>query len=328
MTRALRSTLLGIGAVLAAGVVATLVFLAPRRSAPMTTVEDLRARYTTEASRFVDVNGVRVHYADEGSGPVLVLLHGSFGSLRTFDDMVPRLAAKYRVLRYDQPPGGLSGPVDPGFRMTMEGFLHAFLERVGASRVALLGTSSGGIIAYRYAATYPDDVTALVLTNVPPSAPVDNAGARRRTPMVAQLSSRACAALSRPLSRPQSQTCWRDFLGSMFVREARVTDALVERYYDLNRHPGARQFTSMTAIMRDDAKVRDFLGRVRAPTLLLWSREDPVLPPATAATMASRLTGAPVRTEWLENVSHYPPIEAPDEVADATLRFLDSIAPR
>lgn len=293
-------------------------FLSARRSAPTTTVDDLRARYATPQSRYVDVAGVRVHYRDEGSGPPVVLLHGSFGSLRTFDDFATELGGRYRLIRYDQPPGGLSGGVPKEFSMTMEEFLHAFLAQIGVSKVALVGTSSGGIIAYRYAATYPDDVTAVVLTNVPPSAPVDNAGARGRLSWYSQLSTMACAKYAKPWSR----MCWQDFLESMFLRRERVTPALVDTYYDLNRRPDGRQFTSMTAMMKDDAKVRDFLGRVRAPTLLVWSQDDPVLPPKTVDTMASRLTGTKVEKVLLENVSHYPPLEAPKQVAAATDAFL------
>jgi pimeloyl-ACP methyl ester carboxylesterase len=314
MHRAVRS----IAVVVIVLLVAAAAFLLPRRSAPLTTVEELRRQYGLPQSRYVDVAGVTVHYTDEGSGPALLLVHGSFGSLRTWDELVPVLASRYRVIRYDQPPGGLSGPVGPDFRLTSEQFLREFLARLAVQKVAIAGTSSGGIIAYRYAATFPDDVTALVLTNIPPSAPVDNAGARGRTTPFEQLSSVVCGRYANPWSR----TCWRDFLGSMFVRDERVTDALVTQYYDLNRHPGARQFTSMTAIMKDDAKVRDFLARVRAPTLLVWTREDPVLPPKTAQTLASRLTATRTETVWLENVSHYPPLEAPQEVAAAASEFL------
>jgi pimeloyl-ACP methyl ester carboxylesterase len=305
-------------ALLAVVAIAAAAFLGARRSAPTTTLDDLRARYATPQSRYVDVAGVSVHYRDEGTGPTVVLVHGSFGSLRTYDDFAAELGGRYRLIRYDQPPGGLSGGVSKEFSMTMEEFLHAFLAQIGVSKVALVGTSSGGITAYRYAATYPDDVTALVLTNVPPSAPVDNAGARGRLSWYSQLSSMACAKYAKPWSR----TCWQDFLESMFLRRDRVTPALVDAYYDLNRRPDGRQFTSMTAMMKDDAKVRDFLGRVRAPTLLVWSQDDPVLPPKTVDTMASRLTGAKVEKVLLENVSHYPPLEAPREVAAATDGFL------
>lgn len=291
-----------------------------RRSAPLSSLEELRTRYGTSASRYVDVAGVRVHYQDEGHGAALLLLHGSFGSLQTFDDMLPLLRERYRVIRFDQPPTGLSGPVPKGFTMTPEAFTKAFLERIGVGRVALFGTSSGGIFAYRYAATYPDQVTALVLANVPPSAPVDNAGARRRQPWLEQLSGIVCDG-----ARPRSRTCWHDFLHSMFVRDDRVTDALVERYYDYNRQPGAGQLTSIAAIMRKDDEVIGFLSRVRAPTLLLWGTSSPVLPPETATLMVSRLTATKPELRRLERVAHYPPLEAPREVAEAMLEFLGRV---
>ena len=247
-------------------------------------------------------------------------MHGSFGSLHMFDDLVPRLADRYRVIRFDQAPGGLSGPVPAGFTMTPEQFTHEFLAKLGVGPVAVLGTSSGGIYAYRYAASYPQDVTAVVLTNVPPSAPVDNAGAARRQPWLTQLSSLTCAKFAKPWSK----TCWHDFLESMFVRRERVTDELVTRYYDLNRRPEASQFTTMTAIMREDDKVIDFLGRITAPTLLVWGTDSKVLPPPTGQLMFDRLTGTKPELKVVQRVAHYPPLEAPREIADLVGPFLAS----
>jgi pimeloyl-ACP methyl ester carboxylesterase len=293
-------------------------YWAARRCAPMTTVEVLRTQYGTPASRYVDVDGVTVHYQDEGRGPVLLMLHGSFGSLHTFDELMPTLRGQFRVIRFDQPPTGLSGPVPEGFATTPEAFTRAFLERIGVSRVALFGTSSGGIFAYRFAATYPQQVDAVVLANIPPSAPVDNAAARGRLSWQYRLSGDVCARFA----RPWSYSCWEDFLRSMFVRQERVTAALVTRYYDLNRQPGARQLTSIAAIMRKDDEVRGYLSRVTAPTLLIWGSDSPVLPPDTADLLASRMTATRAQIVRLERVAHYPPLEAPDEVATATRDFL------
>lgn len=278
----------------------------------------LAKQYATAESKFVEVDGVQVHYRDEGRGPVIVLLHGSFGSLRNFDGMAARLRRHFRVIRYDQPPGGLSGTVPEGFSGTMEGFLRHFLQRLGVEQSILLGTSSGGIIAYRYAATYPSSVRALVLSNVPPSAPVDNAGAARRAPEHIQRKLAACTKAG----EPRSEECWRVFLEFNFVRSGEITPKLVREYTDLNRRVDSQRFSSMTALMRDDALVRDFLGRITAPTLLLWGQEDFVLPPQTMQTMAGRLTSARVEQRLLRNVSHYPPLEAPREVTYETLAFL------
>lgn len=286
------------------------------------TQQEVEARYRTRESRFIDVEGVRVHYRDEGRGPVIVLLHGSFGSLRNFDGMTMRLRKRFRVIRYDQPPAGLSGEVPENFSGTMEGFLAKFLDRIEVREsVVLLGTSSGGIIAYRFAATYPARVKALVLSNVPPSAPVDNAGAARRAPADIQRKLAACTKAGEPRDRD----CWRVFLDFNFVRKQEITPALVREYTDFNRKVGAQRMSVMTPLMRDDVAVREFLGKITAPTLLLWGREDYVLPPETMTTMASRLTAARVERNLMPVVSHYPPLEAPSEVTEATLRFLRSL---
>lgn len=310
---------LAVGAV-AVALVVTGQFFAARRSAPPVSFADVQASYSDDSSQ-IEVAGVNVNYRDEGKGPALVLLHGSFGSLRMFDDMVQELGGGYRTIRYDQPPSGLSGAVPPEFSLTSEAFLSEFLNRLGVGPVALLGTSSGGIIAYRFAATYPERVRALILSNIPPSAPVDNEGARARLPLKLRWSMGVCVRYARPFSR----TCWRDFLNSFFERRHRVTDALVTEYYDLNRRPGATEFTSMTAIMRDDGEVRRFLGAVKAPTQLIWGMLDPVLPPPTLELLADRLSATTVRVDRLEDINHYPPLEAPEEVAELTRQFLGEL---
>jgi pimeloyl-ACP methyl ester carboxylesterase len=320
-TKPLGRRILGTTLAAIAGVAAlTGWFLAARRDAPPVTLAELPPRYGRDA-RQLEVAGVQVNYRDDGSGPVLVLLHGSFGSLRMFDDMVRELGPGYRVIRYDQPPSGLSGPVPKDFNLTSEQFLSGLLDKLAVGKVSLLGTSSGGIIAYRFAAAYPERVNALILSNVPPSAPVDNSGARRRLPITLRWSLGICLKYSRPFSR----TCWQDFLVSNFWRRARVTDELVTEYYELNRRPGASEFTSMTAIMRKDAEVVRLLAAVKAPTLLVWGTKDPVLPVATASLLASRLTSASTRTELFDDVSHYPPLEAPAEIAAATRKFLQTL---
>ncbi len=297
------------------------LFFAQRRPAPTISVPELKALYATPQSKFVDVGGMPVHYMDEGQGPTILMLHGSFGNLHTFDDVAAQLKDRYRVIRFDQPPAGLSGPAPDGFALNPEQFVHAFLVAIDVPRVAVLATSSGGILAYRHAAAYPDEVSALILTNVPPSAPVDNAGAMRRAPFFTRLSLTTCLKYSRPWSR----TCTEDFLRSTFHRQDRVTEAVVTQYYDFGRRSDSRQPNTMTGIMRKDDEVVGYLARVKAPVKLIWGAMDHVLPPATATTMAQRLTATTTETMVLADVSHYPPLEAPDEVAAATDQFLQRV---
>lgn len=207
MPALLRNALLGIvGLALVAAIVATLSDIAPRRNAPPITLDQLRQQYQTPASKYVEVAGVQVHYQDEGSGPVLLAFHGSFGALQTYDGVAAKLRDRYRIIRFDQPPTGLSGPVPPGFDLTPEAFVHEFLGKLGVGPVAVIGNSSGGIFAYRFAASYPQDVNAVVLVNTPPSAPVDNAGALARQPWIEQLSVKTCAKFARAGPSPAGAT--------------------------------------------------------------------------------------------------------------------------
>lgn len=114
----------------------------------------------------------------------------------------------------------------------------------------------------------------------------------------------------------------------MYVRKERVTDALVQQYYDYNRQPSAGQMTTIAAIMKVDAQVIGFLSKITAPTLVIWGTHSPVLPPETSKILLSRLTATRPELKVLENVAHYPPLEAPDEVAAAAGEFLDRVVPR
>jgi pimeloyl-ACP methyl ester carboxylesterase len=117
----------------------------------------VEARWTNEHSRYLDLGPTRVHYRDEGRGaddrPTLLLVHGTFASLHTWDAWVERLAADYRVVRVDLPAHGPTGPHDGGYRIAD---LVTVLEGV---RDAL----SLGEVAWRYALDYPDRTAALVL---------------------------------------------------------------------------------------------------------------------------------------------------------------------
>ena len=73
-------------------------------------LEDLKKEYANEHSKFVEVDGLQVHYRDEGSGFPIVLVHGTAASLHTWDAWTKRLKENYRVIRMDLPAFGLTGP--------------------------------------------------------------------------------------------------------------------------------------------------------------------------------------------------------------------------
>lgn len=138
------------------------------------------------AGRFLRVDGTRIHYVDEGGGPVVVLLHGNPGFLTDFARLTPRLAGEARVIALDRPGHGYSGRPHAYMSLAAQArLLHDFLGRLHARHPVLVGHSWGAILALVYALRYPGDVSALVLL-APAAYPYPEAPWFRilRTPVV------------------------------------------------------------------------------------------------------------------------------------------------
>lgn len=281
--------------------------------------DDLVSKYADADSEFVSVGGIDVHYKDEGQGPVILLLHGSFGSLRTWDEVVDRLKARFRLIRMDQPPSALSGDLPASAAgLSLEDFISRFLDEVGVDSASLVGTSSGGIIAYRFAAKYPDRTNALVIANSP-SAVVNNSAIVRPPVLDAMI------FISSRILKHQPKLYWQLLLESLYADPSKLTGPLVEQYFDIGRKTRTSPPTpSMFARVNDNDEIDVVLRAVRAPTLLLWGVPDPVLPEKMAYQLQSKLSSAPTEVILLRGTGHYPPVESPGRVAEHISDFLAS----
>ncbi len=125
-------------------------------------------RENPPTGRFVDVDGVRLHYVERGEGPPLVLLHGlaTMGLDFLLSDLVDMAARKYRVIVFDRPGYGHSErprqgtPWDPQAQADL---LHAALGQIGAERPIVLGHSWASLVAVAMALQHPRSVRSLVL---------------------------------------------------------------------------------------------------------------------------------------------------------------------
>lgn len=112
-------------------------------------------------TRFVGVPGGQLFVVDEGSGPPVVLLHAGIADQRSWNDMVPLLAAAgYRTIRYDQRGAGRTTTEDVSFSRIDD--LIAVLDASGIERGVLVGNSMGGQLAFDTAIEHPDRVVAIV----------------------------------------------------------------------------------------------------------------------------------------------------------------------
>ncbi len=252
---------------------------------------ELESRYTNETTRFVEVDGVRVHTRSEGQGPTVLLLHGVMASLHTWDGWVEALADRYRFIRIDVPGFGLSDPAPSLEDEAILRLVNGVLDAYGVERAVVVGNSLGGYIAALYAAHEPGRVQALTL--------ISPAGYPQPMPWLLRMAS--WPVIGKPFEWATPRPVVRHVLNDVYGDAAPVTEATVERYFELNRARGNRKATR--AVLREMAERRDqkpaWVSKIEAPTLLLWGELDNWVPVELA-------------DQWLEDVRHAELIRYPE----------------
>ncbi|MET0245530.1 MAG: alpha/beta hydrolase [Sphingomonas sp.] len=283
---------------------------------------ELRAKLASPADSYLKIaGGVELRYRDEGKGPVLLLLHGSRSTLSSWDPVVAKLVKHYRVVRFDQPPQGLSGPLTKDAIAAVgspEDMVRQFLDALKIDRVSVLGTSSGGTLAYYFAATYPDRVNGLVLSNTP-SDPV-NGLKPVLTPEMTAANARAKA------NGLEDRPYWRTYFEWLWGDKGRITEDQVSAYFNYNLRGIDANYTGLQALTANREVTMARLAGVKAPVLIIWGMRDPVLPPYLGEKLDGYLANARTRSfVALEDVGHYPPVEVPDRYARLVLAWLEGI---
>jgi pimeloyl-ACP methyl ester carboxylesterase len=300
----------------------------------------LEREYTDSTSEFAEVGDSRVHYREAGdpADPTLVLLHGTYSSLHTWDGWVAELRDRYHILRLDMPGFGLTGPRRRG-EHTLEYLIETvgrFCDELGVSQVALAGNSLGGGIAWRLSPDRPDLVSQLIL--------VDAGGATLLARLAGNLMSLGTDFVPRYVTpRLIIRLIVRDAYGD----ESKVTPALVRRYHDLLLRPGNRR--SVLEIARNYAAdhpggevddpyasrlpslpssydpsphiMDDYdIAAVSVPTLFQWGSEDEWLTLPFGKQLADRIPGSHFLT--YDGIGHIPMEESPTPTARDADRFL------
>lgn len=274
---------------------------------------DLEARYAPAPSRFVDVAGLRLHVRSSGpdSAPAVIMLHGLGASLHTWEAWANGLA-DYRVVRFDMPGFGLTGP-DPSDDYSdarSVAVINALMDQLGIARASVVGHSLGGRIAWQFAAAHPGRVDKLVL--VSPDGFASPGFEYGKAPQVPAVASLMRHVLPRFMVRMNLEPGYAD--------PKVITDELLTRYYDLLLAPGVRgallERMSQT-ILTDPEPI---LRRVTMPTLLLWGEQDAMIPFANSADYLRLLPDS--RLAALPGVGHLPQEEAPEASLARVREFL------
>jgi pimeloyl-ACP methyl ester carboxylesterase len=281
-------------------------------------VDALKARWAQPPSQFVAMDGMQVHVRDEGpkeDTTPIVLLHGSGASLHTWDQWTNSLKTKHRVIRLDRPGFGLTGPNPTGdYSMTFNtDFTLRFLDRMQVKRAVLVGNSSGGRVAWHVAAASPERVERLVL--------IDAGGYPRSTPLPLGLRIAMSPWLSPIMSRILPRSAVEKSLRNTYGDPSKVTDALVDRNYEITLRQGNRRALGATlrAQEYDDSVL---IRSVRTPTLIIWGALDTVVPPSDAQRFHDDIANSQVVI--LPGVGHLVQEENPTDSLSAFEKFFAS----
>jgi pimeloyl-ACP methyl ester carboxylesterase len=289
---------------------------------PRLSLDALRAKYQDRRGQIANIDGVEVYYKDEGRGPAILMIHGSQSTLRTWDYIAPVLVRSgYRVIRYDLPPQGLSGPVSDAVAAKLTPALLAakLLDLRQVDTVSCVGVSSGGTTCMYLAATYPERVTRLVMSNSPADPVATGHMVLTKDFEDVQREARETGF--------QSQRFWNVFLDYFSGDPTRLDTGIREQYYDFNRRVVEKNYTALVGLVADHDKTLAAMASVRAPTLLIWGARDALLPASAAETLAGYLKNAQVSRILLPDVGHYPPLEVPSRFAALLLAYLDAAVP-
>ena len=261
------------------------------------------------------IDDLKVHYRDEGQGMPIVLIHGTSSSLHTWEDWTKVLTQTHRVIRMDLPAFGLTGP-NANHDYSIEyyaRFLDQFLTKLAIDSLYLAGNSLGGQIAWYYTSDHLDKIKKLVLLD--PAGFYD----AEKIPFVFKLA--RIPLINQLVGKITPKYFIEKNLKEVYFDTKKITDSLIERYYDLTLRVGNRT----AFIAKANQPMIDHTARLKlitTPTLILWGRNDHWISVAHATRFSKELPHAKV--EIMEETGHVPMEERPFESVARTLKFLNT----
>lgn len=274
----------------------------------------LERQYLQSPGDMVQVLDQRLHVRESGpqDAPAVLLIHGFGASLHTWEPWAQTLSQHLRVLRLDLPGSGLSPPdVGNDYSDTRSiALITALLDARGLQKVSLLGHSIGGRIAWTLAATAPQRVDKLVLL-----APDGFASPGFEYGKPAQVP--AAMGLMRWVA---PRWLLRMNLEPGYFQAQALSEDKLSRYHDLMRAPGAR--AAMLARWQQTTlrEPQPLLQHIQAPTLLVWGREDAMIPFSNATDYQQSIARNTLLA--LDSMGHLAMEENPQQALPGVLQFL------
>jgi len=286
--------------------------------APERPVQSLVPRWAPPPSEFIDLGGQLVHLRDQGprtDTTPIVLIHGTSASLHTWEGWVRELQPTRRVISFDLPGFGLTGPNGSGDYSdpTYVRFVLALMDHLKLNQVVIGGNSLGGEIAWQVAASAPARVKALVLVDAggydfqPESIPLSFQLAR--LPGARYL-------ISGILPRKLVEQSVRNVYGD----PGKVDSELVDRYFEMAVREGNREALTQRMAQLEPGRYANQIPSLKQPTLILWGGRDRLIPPAYGDRFKREIAGSELKV--FDTLGHVPQEEDPAQTVLALKAFL------
>lgn len=322
MSRPLRTLLIFIG------IIALVIILGPL-IVPLPPLSGIRpvSELADADSRFVEVNGVDVHYKQSGTGrPAIILLHGFGASVFSWREVTVPLSQYGTVVAYDRPafglterpmPGGWQGESPYGAQANLE-LLFGLMDELGIQQAILIGHSAGGRLAVQAALTHPERVSGLVLVG----AAIYTGGGQSfgwlrpliNTPQMDRLGPFFARSLSGEQGNAFIQAAWHD--------PAKINAEIQEGYRKPlqveNWDVALWEFTKVGSGSEDLApRLQD----LTLPVLVVSGDDDRIVPTSDSVTLSGEIPGAQLAI--FAQCGHLPHEECPAAFLEAVGPFLE-----
>lgn len=260
----------------------------------------------------VKVNGINVCYEMQGKGEVVLFLHGMGFSHVMWGSSVKAASKYYTTCALDLPGFGDSDKPESNYGISFYvNFIKDFMNATGIDNAAVVGVSMGGAIAAGFAGKNPGRVSRLVLT-----APIG------LTPLYNGLPGLPLVSSSMYLFMSRSKELFKHYAeGMLYNKEAVPKDLLWQEWARLNlpsyRAALVRNAKNLSLV---DPAYEVSLQSIRAPTLIVWGRNDMIVSLSDAYRYQDRIRGSELAI--IEKCGHVPPMERAEEFNRTFMTFL------
>ncbi len=241
-------------------------------------------------------------YLEIGSGHPMVVLHGLFGALSNFEDLIAHFSKKYRVIVPIMPLYSL--PILSTGVKTLAEFIESFVEFKQLNNFSILGNSLGGHVGLVYTLKNQEKVHSLILTGS--SGLYEN-------------------AFGGSFPRREDKEFLRNKIAVTFYDPALVTDELVDEVFEIvnNKEKLVRILAMAKSAIRHNLK--NDLAQFTLPVCLIWGKNDNITPPEVAEDFHKNMVNSDLY--WIDKCGHAPMMERPVEFNQILSNWLETKFP-